>query len=396
MSQFWEQQTAPLYGAARTIGSGIASIPLMRAMAANRAAQGQFYVAHAEQEREAAELERQKAIAAANQTQESGDFADSAANAVPVFSDPNAKPEDRQKAATDLMRKAGRLAAKDPDKAMQIFDHLVQRMQAAPGDLTQQFEANNPGKLVTGSDVLTDQQLAEAQSAKNAPKGTPPIDASATATIAGNLPASALKSVEESNPIPGNPATPLATGGNKPFQLTISQALQSKLQNTFTQLVKSGVSPAEAEIQAKGLVMGTNAAPSPVTVTNSPGSPAVKGFFKDTPAVPPNVTTNSFTVQPGGADQTIVAALMQNPKTAAVIQQLGLAPATANATADNGTPAPQAGTATAQPAATPQPQHVAYLLQHPELAQQFDQKFGPGAAERILNGARQPAAANAQ
>jgi hypothetical protein len=293
-------------------------------------------------------LERQKAIAAANETQEGSDFADSAANAVPVFSDPNAKPEDRQKAATDLMRKAGRLAAKDPDKAMQIFDHLVQRMQASPTDLTQQYEVNS-GKTLTGNDVLTDQQLADAQAAKNAPKGTQPIDTASTATIASKLPSNVIQSVEQSNPIPGNPATPLAGGGNKPFPLTLSQALQSKLQNTFAQLVKSGVSPAEAEIQARGLVMGTNATAAPVTTTNSPGSPAVKGFFKDTPAVPPNVTTNSFTAQPGGADQTIVAALMQNPKTAAVIQQLGLAPATANAAADSGTPAPQAGTATVQP-----------------------------------------------
>ena len=174
LTPFWQQQVDPFYGGTRTIGAGIARIPMMRAMAANRAAQGQFYTAHAEQERQAAELERQKGIAAANETQEGSDFADSASQALGVFSDATAAPEIRKSAATDLMRKAGRLAAKDPDKAMQIFDHLVQRMQASPTDLTQQFEANNPGKLVTGSDVLTDQQLQAAQAAKIAQETRPP------------------------------------------------------------------------------------------------------------------------------------------------------------------------------------------------------------------------------
>jgi hypothetical protein len=365
-------------GAGRTIGMGIAQLPMMRAQAANRAAQGQFYVAHAGQEEAAAEEARARAGLTDTQNQRGQLQLSAAMKAVGILQQPGALTRDDE----------GNLVL-DKDAEQGILASVAGA--STGGD----DMSKGVGGLVTAGNAANQARLNREVKAA-LPKGTPPINASATATIAGNLPASALKSVEESNPIPGNPATPLATGGNKPFPLTLSQALQSKLQNTFTQLVKSGVSPAEAEIQARSLVMGTNATAAPVTVTNSPGSPAIKGFIRDTPAVPPNVSTNSFTVQPGGADQTIVSALMQNPKTAAVIQQLGLAPATANTPADNGTPAPQAGTATAKPASTPQPQHVAYLLQHPELAQQFDQKFGPGAAERILNGARQPAAANAQ
>jgi hypothetical protein len=367
-SPFWQAQTAPLYGAARTIGSGIASLPMMRAMAANRAAQGQFYQAHAAQEMGAADLERQKAAAMANETQEGSDFADSAASAVPVFSDPSATPDDRRAAATDLMRKAGKLAAKDPDKAMQIFDHLVQRMQASPTDQVQQFEANNPGKLVTGADVLSDPQLAAAQSAK----GAPAVNSASTAQIAANLPANAIKSVEQSEPIPNNPATSGMTP--KPFPLTISQAIQSKLQNTFTQLVQSGVPPAQAEIQAKGLVMGTNATAQPTITTNNPGSPEVRTPGRlwgtnVTPAVPPTLSTNSFHVAPGGADQTIVSALMQNPKTAAVIQQLGL---------DQGGAAPQTQTAQAGPDAGAMPATTTGTPKQldPETARQILQQAG--------------------
>jgi hypothetical protein len=354
LTPYWQQQVDPFYGGARTIGEGIARIPMMRSMAAQRAAQSQYQLAHAEQEREAAELERQKAIAAANETQESSDFAEAAATAVPVFSDPSSKQEDRQAAATDLMRKAGRLAAKNPDKAMQIFDHLVQRMQVNPTDLTQQYEVNS-GKTLTGSDVLTDEQLAAAQAAKNAPKGTAPINAASTSTIAAGLPAAALKSVSESQPIPGNPATPTPTG-YKPFPLTISQALQSKLQNTFVQLVESGVPPAQAEIQAKGLVLGTNATAEPNIVTNSPGSPEIRTPGKIwgtnvTPAVPPTTSTNSYTVQPGGADQTIVGQLSKDPRFSGLLNQLGLAPVTATSpdVPDTGTLAPQTSTATVQP-----------------------------------------------
>ena len=378
MSQFWEQQTAPLYGAARTIGSGISQIPFMRAMAANRAAQGQFYQAHAGQEEAAAEEARARAGLTDTQNQRGQLQLSAAMKAVGILQQPGALTRDDE----------GNLVL-DKDAEQGILASVAGT--STSGD----DMSKGVGGLVTAGNVANQARLnREAKAAL--PKGTPPIDTATTATIASKLPSNVIQSVEQSTPIPGNPATPLAGGGNKPFPLTLSQALQSKLQNTFTALVKSGVSPAEAEIQARGLVMGTNAAPSPVTVTNSPGVPAKPGFFHDTPAVPPNVTTNSFTVQPGGADQTIVGALMQNPKTAAVIQQLGLAPATANATADSGTPAPQAGTTTTQPAITPQPQHVAYLLQHPELAPQFDQKFGLGSAAAILKNAQQPATADAQ
>jgi len=228
----------------------------------------------------------------------------------------------------------------------------------------QQFEANNPGKLVTGSDVLSDPQLAAAQSTK----GAPAANAASTATIAANLPANVIKSVEQSQPIPNNPAMLGMTP--KPFPLTMSQALQGKLQNTFVQLVNNGVPPAQAEIYAKGLVMGTNATAQPVTVTNSPEIPAKPGFFRDTPAVPANISTNSFQATPGGADQTIVGQLAKDPRFSGVLNQLGLAP-TAGAT-QTSTAESQLPDFTGQPTTTNgQPKQL-----DPDTARQFLQQAG--------------------
>ena len=375
-SPYWESQTAPLYGAARTIGSGIASLPMMRAMAAQRAAQAGYYVQRGQEleqtGREAAArtgLIEQQTSDLANQGDEAREFSDSAANAIPVFSDPGATPDDRKAAATDLMRKFGRLSSKKPEEAMTIFDHLVQRMQANPTDQVQQFEANNPSKLVTGSDVLSDPQLAAAQSTK----GAPAANAASTATIAANLPANVIKSVEQSQPIPNNPAMLGMTP--KPFPLTMSQALQGKLQNTFVQLVQNGVPPAQAEIDAKGLVMGTNSTAQPTITTKNPGSPEVRTPGRlwgtnVTPAVPPTLSTNSFHVASGGADQTMVGQLAKDPRFSGVLNQLGLAP-TAGAT-QTSTAESQLPDFTGQPTTTNgQPKQL-----DPDTARQFLQQAG--------------------
>ena len=349
-SPYWESQTAPLYGATRTLGAGIAQLPLMRAMAANRAAMAGYYTQRGNQAEETAQEAaartqqiQQQISDTDNQTQEQKDFADSAANAVPVFSDPNAQPGDRQSAATDLMRKAGRLAAKDPEKAMQIFNGLVQRMQASPTDQVQQFEANNPGKLVTQSDVLNDPQLAAAQAAKIQ---------------------------QETRPA----ANQLST-----HMITIKHPL---------------VAPTDAVPGAKHW-FGPNEPETPAT----PGSPEWTEQVK----VPDTAGTGT-----GAPPTSIASMLATDPRYSGVAKQLGLlpptpAPATSTATdaamaalPDSGTPAPQTATAQAAPQApTPQPQHVAYLLQHPEAAPFFDQKFGPGSAALVLKNAQTPQAAPA-
>jgi hypothetical protein len=136
-----------------------------------------------------------------------------------------------------------------------------------------------------------------------------------------------------------------------------------------------------------------------------PGQAAVPGpthWFKPnepgTPAVPGSPEWTEQIKSPTDGSPTALTQFSQDPRLGPVLRQLGIGTqtSTANAPADNGTPAPQAGTATTQPATQPQPQHVAYLLQHPELAQQFDQKFGPGSAAAVLKNAQQPATANAQ
>lgn len=381
MSDYWQNQTAPLYGAMRTIGAGIAQLPAMRSMAQQRAMMGQYYQERGQDALANADLARQKAQELLTETQEGNDFSDSAANYVKTFGDNTTKPEDRSAAAVDFTRKAGLLMAKDPDKFQTVADAIIQRMQANPTDLTQQFEANNPGKLVTGADALNDSQLAVAQAHKSAASGQPTSNQIST-QLQSVIP-NALKSVETATPPPQNPATVTTADPNgKPYPLTISSAIQSKLQDTAEQLADSG--DPYPEIHARQIVLGTNATVQPNITTNSPAVPATMGttMFGNpkviTPAVPANLSTNSFAVQPGGADQTVIAKLMQDPKLAAVVQGLGIAPADTS-TATN---APAA-----QPASVPQipPEHIAALLQHPDKAADFDQLYGQGAAARILN-----------
>jgi len=375
-SPYWESQTAPLYGAARTIGSGIASLPMMRAMAANRAAQGQFYQAHAEQEQAAAgeAAARQAQIQQAIETEfgktSSGtQFSKTLARILPIMSDPNSTPEARRQAASDAMSDFGQLAADKPDEALKTFETMEQLGRNNPGDFTQNFIAMNGGKMPTGSDALSDEQLAAAQSAK----GAPAANAASTATIAANLPANVIKSVEQSQPIPNNPAMLGMTP--KPLPLTMSQALQGKLQNTFVQLVQNGVPPAQAEIYAKGLVMGTNATAQPTITTKNPGSPEVRTPGRlwgtnVTPAVPPTLSTNSFHVASGGADQTMVGQLAKDPRFSGVLNQLGLAP-TAGAT-QTSTAESQLPDFTGQPTTTNgQPKQL-----DPDTARQFLQQAG--------------------
>ena len=50
------------------------------------------------------------------------------------------------------------------------------------------------------------------------------------------------------------------------------------------------------------------------------------------------------------------------------------------------------GTATATPGMQPGPQHIAYLMAHPDTAQMFDAKFGQGASAQFLKSAQTPQA----
>ena len=128
------------------------------------------------------------------------------------------------------------------------------------------------------------------------------------------------------------------------------QNTQFKLKQTFGQLVAAGMSPAEAEIAAPRLVVGTNSVPQPVITTNSPGTPATGlggKLWIGSPATPPVTSTNSMSIPESGADQTIIGALQKRYPD--LVRQLGLDTATANNPSTPEAVEPQAGTVTAQP-----------------------------------------------
>ena len=334
LSPYWQQQVDPFMGAGRTIGMGIAQLPMMRAMAANRAAQGQFYQAHAGQEQAAAEEAqaradqiRQTIETQFGKTQSGRKLSEVLSKSVMINADPTTTPEQRRAVDAEAMGALGDLASESPEKALEMARSLTQMGQASPTDQVQQANALNPSHPVTTSDVLNDQQLQAAQAAKIQQETRPPAGQLSSRVITIKHPA-----------VPDQAAVPGPTHWFKP---------------------------------------------------NEPGTPAVPGTPEWTEEIK----------GPTDGSPTAMTQFSQDPRLGPVLKQIlpGTQTATSPQNDQSGAAiAPQAETATAQPSAQPQPQHVAYLLQHPELAQQFDQKFGPGSAAKVLASAQQPATANAQ
>ena len=288
LTPYWQQQVDPFYGGARTIGAGIARIPMMRAMAANRAAQGQFYTAHAEQERAAAEeaTARQAQIQQAIETQfgktSSGtQFSKTLARILPIMSDPSSTTEARRQAASDAMSDFGQLAADKPDEALKTFEAMEQLGRNNPGDFTQNFIAMNGGKLPTGNDALSDQQLAAAQDAKIAQETRPPAGQLSSRVITIKHPA-----VPDKAAVPGpthwlkpnEPGTPAVPGTPE-----WTEEIKGPTDGSPTALTQFSQDPRLGPV-LKQILPGTQTA-------NSPGAPDT-----GTPAL----QTSTATVQPQG------------------------------------------------------------------------------------------------
>jgi hypothetical protein len=204
------------------------------------------------------------------------------------------------------------------------------------------------GGLVTAGNAANQARLnREAKAAL--PKGTLPIDAASTATIANSLPSSVIKSMGESYPQPDVVQPGATTPAPRP--ITMGQNTQFKLQNTFNEMVDAGIPPAEARIMAPRVVIGTNSVPQPVVTTNVPAGPPVHHWLgrADTPGTPAVTSTNAMSIPESGADQTIIGAMQKRYPD--LVKQLGLDTATATTpgSPDTGTPAPQTSTATVQP-----------------------------------------------
>jgi hypothetical protein len=328
MSPFWQQQIDPFIGAGRTINAGIAQLPMMRAMVANRAAQGQFYVAHAGQEEAAAEEARARAGLTDTQNQRGQLQLSAAMKAIGILQQPGALTRDDE----------GNLVL-DKDAEQGILASVAGA--STGGD----DMSKGVGGLVTAGNAANQARLnREAKAAL--PKGTLPIDAASTATIANSLPSSVIKSMGESYPQPDVVQPGATTPAPRP--ITMGQNTQFKLQNTFNEMVDAGIPPAEARIMAPRVVIGTNSVPQPVVTTNVPAGPPVSHWYgADTPGTPAVTSTNSMSIPESGADQTIIGALQKRYPD--LVKQLGLDTATANAPSASGAVAPQAGTATAQP-----------------------------------------------
>lgn len=130
-----------------------------------------------------------------------------------------------------------------------------------------------------------------------------PLSAS-EATSASNLPSRVLREAEQGNVIPTDSET------SKPFKLTIPQDLSEKLTQADIDLQKSGMDAATAMQEAKRQVLGNRWSIAPNLVTNSPAIPEVpKSRFLGVPvpftgsaAVPADVSTNYFKIQPEQVD----------------------------------------------------------------------------------------------
>ena len=330
LSPFWQQQVDPFYGGARTIGEGIARIPMMRAMAANRAAQGQFYQAHAEQERQAAGEAAARSGLIDTQSKRGQLQISAALEASRILQQPGAlRRDDEGNLVLDQAAEQGIMSS-------------IAGLSTGGDDM-----AKGVGNLMTSGNAANQARLN--RSAKSATDASKVNNSAQVSTIANNLPASVIKSMGESYPQPA--ITQPGENTPKPRPITMSQGTQFKLKSTFDQMVAAGMSPAEAEIAAPRVAIGTNSVPQPVVTTNVPAGPPVHHWFgrSDTPGTPAVTSTNSASIPESGADQTILGAIQKRYPD--LVKQLGLDTATANSPGapDTGTPAPQTSTATVQP-----------------------------------------------
>lgn len=180
------------------------------------------------------------------------------------------------------------------------------------------------GNVQGAADILNPVSVANKQAelaAKVSPGAKPPppgVVNSAASKISDAI----RRDVTTSQQIPEDAET------KKPYPLLFPRGFADKSQKLFTDMVGAGVPLAEATPDTERLMLGTNGVATPDIVTNRPATPGVHHTFSaDEPPRPAVLGTNSYTLQPGGADQEVVQDLAQrSPTLAALLAKNGFAP----------------------------------------------------------------------
>jgi hypothetical protein len=169
-----------------------------------------------------------------------------------------------------------------------------------------------------------------------------------------------------------DPNVPKDADTGKPMlPVTVNPADAQRMGVLAGQLASAGV-PGPIPTAA-GLIFGTNAAVRPNIAPARSGSGNGGGSGSGN-----NAITNSFTLTPGGINQDALANVQNSPGGADILRSFGLMPVQGSPALDtNGIP-------TGRPAISASA--ATYLKQNPNLATQFDTKYGPGSAAQILNG----------
>lgn len=201
----------------------------------------------------------------------------------------------------------------------------------------------------------------------------PPNSADAAGVISG-IGANLIKNFTNSGQVP------LDDKGRPSIPISIAPNLSTDMSDKAAMLSADGMPLPEATSFGRRLVMGVNPTMKPNVVTNTPAIPG--GVFSK--AIPAVTSTNRFDVTPDtNSIAQIVSQLIKiNPRGAAALGfDTNQVPAAVNADVQQRSPSP------ATPAVKPPPMDVQWLASNPSPARvaTFEAKYGKGSSGAIFN-----------